>query len=167
MSKTSPNDALGSSSPKPSYAATVRSAWTYAIHVALFLLIMSLAVTLGASMGVEPDRRAVSVAMGTLEPAIASLVMLILAFVYPAVYAGTTMRFPHTVTLPVVFTTVLAVVHLFGLATPTKLQRFDGIARLDQLWGQPMVLILLALTQSVILTLYAAHRNRPRQETSA
>lgn len=168
MSKTSPTDAkLPDASDPISHGKAVRLAWTYAVHVSLFLLIMSLFVVLGAAAEVAPDKRTVSVALGTLEPAIASLVMLILALVYPAVYFGTTMKFPHTVSLPVLFVTLLGVIHLFGVATPGRLQRFEGIARLDQLWSQPLVLLFLAVGQIVVLSLYSSHKHRPRRETSA
>jgi len=124
------------------------------------LLVVCLAASILAARDLEPENRQVSIALGCLQPAIASLGMLLLAFLQPLVYGSGKLMVVHGVTLPLTFTTMLVVVHAMELATPSVIQKFEGIARLDNMWGQPLTVVSLFTVQVLTLVGYAAWKNR-------
>lgn len=114
--------------------------WPYATSSVsiLFFATTACGLVIAWMMGAKTP---LSFVLAVFDPAIASLVLLFVAFAQPSVFAGERFRPPHAFTIPIVYVATVFAVKTLGTDGAKSIQRLEGAGRFDLIWLRPEALL--------------------------
>lgn len=102
---------------------------------------------------IGPPEWLISAALGAMAPGLACVAMIITALVAPNAFGQTKLEFPLPLTIPAMYVTFVGVIQYLGISTPPVTNRFEGVARLDRLWTEPIQIGVLYVALVLALSL--------------
>ena len=138
---------------KASRASRVNQSWQRAVEYSLLCFFVTLGLIIYHVKQIGPPEWLISTALGAMAPGLACLAMIATALLAPAAFEQRRLEFPLPLTIPAMYMTFVGVIQYLGISTPPVTNRFEGVARLDQLWTDPRQIVVLFVALIVTLSL--------------
>lgn len=140
------------------WLASVRRSWPYAVSATMKLYLAALLVA-SLLVWLAGFRTPSAFAIASLDPATASMVMILAAVAVPSLYAPARPCWTHVWLLPLLFLTVIFVLRgVVGLSMWGIVRLEGGAQRTDVIWTRPEALAAAFAAQALWLALSVLRR---------
>jgi hypothetical protein len=149
------------SQPSLPYLAAAKQAWINALNVNVVLLLISFAAVAIAllSNGVTGI---FEISIASVHPALASLLLILMAPVLPSLYSSPIRIFPKNITFPLLFGTLVVMFQALLENSPIGVMSLGDVQRFDRIWANLLFVLAVVGAQMGVLTIGVSLLRRKR-----
>lgn len=141
-----------------SWKGELKEVWAYATTVTTALFFTSTLIAWFVTWQVGATHFSGYV-LAAVDPALASLFMILICLVRPVVFSGRQFAFPHTFALPTVF---IALIYGFKLLSRdiATIQRYETIEKFDLIWLDPSKVLFVWIGMILVLSAIGVFKSK-------